>query len=623
MKDKNCNGFTLVELLVVIAILAVLATVSVVGYTTFIQKANAANDKAVVAQIYNILIADEVVNGQPSTIGEVLKIIDDNGLEISEILPTAKGHEIVYDISSNSFALLKNGNVVFANEEISYVRNLWKFVDNPTGQDYFVPETTENSLFLTNPAKTVTLASLVGIEGTIETLNITDETSTASIVVAGDIGQLKIDAPYATVDHYGVVKVLDITRIGTDCYKEHGFLVELEYFGTGKFVVCEGAQFAQSQEEIAKVLGGENNADVLAYENTAVQSSENIFDQKHNYIGESPHTCFYEQISGNATCTESGIVVQKCVICGNEIANEVQEPLGHDYQETITQQPTCTETGTKTYTCKRCNYSRIDVLAALGHTEVVDEAIAATCTTTGKTEGKHCAICNAVIVAQEEIAKNGHTEEVVSGKAATCTETGMTEGKKCSVCNEILTAQEEIASLGHADDNADGKCDRCGAAVKKTEVWTLVTSTDQLKNGDTIIIASAIYGCAMSREQTESTLTATDITLENNRLVSPNITILRFKITQDTYWQFYSETFNEYLYAVGENTLAFAENASSIATARWLITVNANGVAEISCCYPECKLQYDPSQRLFTCSTSTSAIGNIVLYKLEQQISGN
>ena len=37
MKTK---GFTLVELLVVIAILAILATVSVVGYTSFIERAN-------------------------------------------------------------------------------------------------------------------------------------------------------------------------------------------------------------------------------------------------------------------------------------------------------------------------------------------------------------------------------------------------------------------------------------------------------------------------------------------------------------------------------------------------------------------------------------------------------
>ena len=40
MKKNTQKGFTLVELLVVIAILAILASVAVVGYTSFIQKAD-------------------------------------------------------------------------------------------------------------------------------------------------------------------------------------------------------------------------------------------------------------------------------------------------------------------------------------------------------------------------------------------------------------------------------------------------------------------------------------------------------------------------------------------------------------------------------------------------------
>ena len=38
-----------------------------------------------------------------------------------------------------------------------------------------------------------------------------------------------------------------------------------------------------------------------------------------------------------------------------------------------------------------------------GHTEVVDEAVAPTCTTTGLTEGKHCIVCGEVTLAQKEV----------------------------------------------------------------------------------------------------------------------------------------------------------------------------------------------------------------------------
>ena len=45
MRNNKNKGFTLVELLVVIAILAILATVSVVGYTSFIKSAHISNDE--------------------------------------------------------------------------------------------------------------------------------------------------------------------------------------------------------------------------------------------------------------------------------------------------------------------------------------------------------------------------------------------------------------------------------------------------------------------------------------------------------------------------------------------------------------------------------------------------
>ena len=83
------------------------------------------------------------------------------------------------------------------------------------------------------------------------------------------------------------------------------------------------------------------------------------------------------------------------------------------------------------------------------HTVVTDEAVAATCSNAGKTEGKHCSACNEILVAQESIEKLPHTEVDIPRVAATCTKEGLTKGKQCSVCKEIIKEQKVLEKEEH------------------------------------------------------------------------------------------------------------------------------------------------------------------------------
>jgi prepilin-type N-terminal cleavage/methylation domain-containing protein len=65
------KGFTLVELLVVIAILAILATVSVVGYTSFINRANSSVAQQELTQVRDYAFSLDMVKGIGDFDGEV------------------------------------------------------------------------------------------------------------------------------------------------------------------------------------------------------------------------------------------------------------------------------------------------------------------------------------------------------------------------------------------------------------------------------------------------------------------------------------------------------------------------------------------------------------------------
>ena len=164
----------------------------------------------------------------------------------------------------------------------------------------------------------------------------------------------------------------------------------------------------------------------------------------------------------NATCTESGKNVYSVTVSlggqdfygEKEVDNPDDPARGHTEVTDAAVAPTCTETGkTEGKHCSVCNtvLKAQEVIPALGHTEVTDAAVAPTCTETGLTEGKHCSVCNTVLKAQEVIPATGHTEVTDAAVAPTCTQTGLTEGSHCSVCNTVLKAQEVIPALGHTE----------------------------------------------------------------------------------------------------------------------------------------------------------------------------
>ena len=83
--------------------------------------------------------------------------------------------------------------------------------------------------------------------------------------------------------------------------------------------------------------------------------------------------------------------------------NPVTDAHVHEYGEWSTvKNSTCSVKGEKKRICS-CGAEETQYIDTLAHTEVVDAAVSPTYTFEGKTEGKHCSVCNEVIVRQETI----------------------------------------------------------------------------------------------------------------------------------------------------------------------------------------------------------------------------
>ena len=145
-----------------------------------------------------------------------------------------------------------------------------------------------------------------------------------------------------------------------------------------------------------------------------------------------------------------------CSVCNYTVASKPVGASGHTWDDGVVTPATCTAQGYTTYTCTLDGEKLVDNYTAIdpnNHTGLVtDNAVPATCTATGLTEGSHCTACGKTVVAQQTVPidSSNHTKVVTDNAVdPTCTDPGLTEGSHCDDCKAVITAQQEVPALKH------------------------------------------------------------------------------------------------------------------------------------------------------------------------------
>ena len=398
--------------------------------------------------------------------------------------------------------------------------------------------------------------------------------------------------PYGAIDNYGKVNTVntkfEFPEWGIVAPKEPGTDVTYTYtFANGE------------SEQVAAAAG----VAPVAPENTANTAATSNNNGTHTYTtyswpewvdGTTEYTevatpvtdsCNMEEIEAavdpihsDGQLVDGKTAVMQCTDCGYKTGGEVIPAGEHDYQlsEELSTPATCVAEGENVYVCSVCGDTMTETaeIDPNAHHVVVDEAVPATCTTAGKTEGSHCEACSTVIVAQEEIPALGHDFSVQAGESdATCITPGTTTWK-CSRCEEtevragevnpnnhegeIVSADNAVApTRGEAGKEADKICNACHAVVEEGAVIPalgVMITVEQNELGATTLNGEATTGEAQKVAYKDSyTLTATANEgaefvgwQVNGKLVSTNATYTTAAYADLTYVPVFAEKTDDF-----------------------------------------------------------------------------
>ena len=237
MKNTNKKGFTIVELVIVIAVIAILAAVLIPTFVGLVNKANVASDTALIKNLNTALAAD---TDGCKTMHEALEAAAAYGYDVAKINAKASKNEILWDSVNNVFCYFDSEKG--EQGDITYIPD-YNVATKPADVDYWVVASTPNEKYSTYLYEAEgEITANVGIdagecEGITKIVYKTEATQSVVIRTNSSNTALEIDASNSDIKHYGAVGDLTITAVAANSYHENGVVSGMATITAGRIVV--------------------------------------------------------------------------------------------------------------------------------------------------------------------------------------------------------------------------------------------------------------------------------------------------------------------------------------------------------------------------------------------------
>ncbi len=239
MKRNNKKGFTIVELVIVIAVIAILAAVLIPTFSNVVRKARISADTQLCKNMNTALGIAEADGKELDTMEDVLSAVNDAGYVIENLNPTTEGYYFAWDSNENRILFLKDDFSVYYPEDAAFnAIDCIITVGSDEEADKIVAE--DFSIYLEPEfSNELSLTKLVNVDaGVNKDVNLEiDSSANGSIEVKGDYSNLTIKAENAHVEFNGVADVANV-ETADNSFVINGYVKTLNVEG-GKVKVAK------------------------------------------------------------------------------------------------------------------------------------------------------------------------------------------------------------------------------------------------------------------------------------------------------------------------------------------------------------------------------------------------